>query len=251
MIIISQQVNYIQNKNLGYHKNNLIYLPVEGGQATNFEVFKNEALKLPGITAITQMSQRPVEMENSTGNVEWDGKAPDTHPNFTQVAVSYDFIKTMQAELLLGRDFSKDFADSANYLINESALKKIGYKDPIGKPLALRGIKGSIVGVVKDFHFSSLHVPIEPLIIRLIKKKKDGYALIRTEAGKTTIALEGLEKLHKKLNPEFVFAHQFADQEYAYLYKSEAGGTKALHLVCLFGHIYFLHGFVRVGIIYC
>jgi putative ABC transport system permease protein len=167
------------------------------------------------------MSTRPVQIENTTGGVEWEGKAPNTRPNFTQVAVGYDFVKTMQAKILLGRDFSKDFADSANYLINESALKKIGYKDPIGKPLTFWGTKGTIIGVIKDFHFNSLHVPINPLIIRLINEKSWGTALIRTEPGKTQIALEGLEKLHQKFNPEFPFSHQFADEEYGFLYKSE------------------------------
>ena len=147
-------------------------------------------------------------------------KSTEHKPNFTQVAVGYDFVKTMQAEIVEGRDFSKDFADSSNYLINETALKKIGYKDPVGKSLSLWGIKGSIVGVVKDFHFNSLHVSIEPLVIRLMKGSW-GTALIRTQQGKTKIALEGLEKLNQKLNPEFPFSYQFADEEYGYLYKSE------------------------------
>jgi len=221
MIIISNQVNYIQTKNLGYHKNNLIYIPISGKLAENFDLFKNEMLNLPGIKEVTKMSNRPVQIENSTGGVEWEGKSPDTKPNFTQAAVGYDFVKTMEVKMLMGRDFSKDFADSANYIINETALKKIGYKDPIGKPLTFWEKKGTIVGVVKDFHFNSLHVPIQPLIIRLSPRNSWGTILIRTEAGKTQIALAGLEKLHQKFNPDFPFSHQFADEEYSYLYKSE------------------------------
>ena len=220
MIIISNQVNYIQTKSLGYHKNNLIYMPLSGNLGTHFNLFKNEALKLSGITEISEMSQRPVEIENTTSGVEWEGKLPNTRPNFTQVSVGYDFIKTMQAQIVLGRDFSKNFADSTNYLINEVALNKIGYKNPIGKPLTFWGVKGTIVGVVKDFHFNSLHVAIEPIIIRLTKEHW-GVALIRTQPGKTQVALRGLEKLHQKLNPEFPFSYQFAEEEYAFLYKSE------------------------------
>jgi ABC-type antimicrobial peptide transport system permease subunit len=220
MVIVSKQVNYIYTKNIGYQKNNLIYMPISGSIGHNFEVFKNEALKLPGIKHVSQISQRPVELENTTSSVEWNGKSPATRPIFTQAAVGYDFVKTMQAEIVQGRDFSNDFSDSTNYLINESALKKIGYKDPIGKPLTFWGVKGTIIGVLKDFHFNSLHVPIEPLVIRLTKASW-GSALIRTEAGKTQTALEGLEKLHHKLNPEFPFSHQFANEEYGSLYKSE------------------------------
>jgi putative ABC transport system permease protein len=221
MIIISKQLDYTQTKNLGYHKNNLIYLPLTGELATNFDLFKNETLKLPGITGVSRISQRPVQIENSTNGVEWDGKTPNSKPNFTEVAVGYDFIKTMQTEILQGRDFSKDYADSADYLINETALRKIGYTNPIGKPLTFWGTKGSIIGIVKDFHFNSLHVKIEPLIIRLITKSNWGVALIRNEPGKTQVALTGLEKLHQRLNPAFPFSHQFADEEYSFLYKSE------------------------------
>jgi ABC-type antimicrobial peptide transport system permease subunit len=220
MIIISKQVDYIHTKNLGYHKNNLIYLPIAGNLGKNFNLFKNEALKLSGIKEVSQMSNRPLALTNTTGNVEWDGKSPSIRPSFTQLAVGYDFVKTMQAEIIKGRDFSKNFADSANYLINESALKKIGYQDPIGRSLTFWGTKGSIIGVIKDFHFNTLHVPIEPLILR-VSDATWGVALIRTEPGKTQIALEGLEKLHHQLNSEFVFGYQFADEEYGMLYKSE------------------------------
>lgn len=221
MIVVSGQVDFIQNKNLGYQKNNLIYLPLTGNIATNYNVFKHEALQVPGVMAMSHISQRPVQIENSTGDVEWEGKTPDTRPTFTQAAVGYDFVKTMQATLLYGRDFSENHADSSSYIINETALEIIGYEDPLGMPLTCWGVKGTIIGVVKDFHFNSLHVPISPLVLRLNTGTSWGAALIRTVPEKTSLALSGLEDLHKKLNPEFVFAHQFADEEYDFLYQSE------------------------------
>jgi putative ABC transport system permease protein len=221
MIVISRQVDFIQNKNLGYQRNNLIYLPLAGNSATNFDAFKNEALQIPGIIDISKMSQRPVQIENTTGAVRWEGKEPDTKPNFTQAAVGYDFTKTIRATMLYGRDFSHEFADSASYIINEQALKIIGYKNPIGMPLTFWGKEGTIIGVVKDFHFNSLHVPINPMILRLKTGALWGYALVRTDPAKTELALAGLEALHKKTNPEFIFTHQFADEEYESLYKSE------------------------------
>ncbi|HEX8378246.1 MAG TPA: ABC transporter permease [Pedobacter sp.] len=220
MIIISKQVDYIHNKNLGYNKNSLICIPITGALSTNFELFKNEALKLPGITQVCQISQGPVDIGNSTHGVEWDGKAPNTEPNFKCVAVGHDFAKTLQLKFVQGRDFSKAFADSSNYLINEAAAKKIGYNNPLGKNLTFWGVKGNIIGVLKDYHFSSLHTAIDPLIIRL-NNQSYGNAVIRAAPGETKKALEGLKKLHQKLNPDFIFSHQFADEEYASLYKSE------------------------------
>lgn len=220
VIVISNQVQYIQNKNLGYEKSNLIYLPLTGNISNNFSASKQEALKISGVFSVSQMSQRPVQLENATVDVEWEGKIPNTNPIFVRANIGYDFTKTMQATIVAGRDFSEDFSDSSNYIINEKALRIMGYKDPIGMPLSLGNRKGTIVGVVKDFHFKSLHVPIEPLVLRFARSGW-GYALICTAPDKTSIALAGLEELHKKLNPDFIFAHQFADEEYAYLYQSE------------------------------
>jgi len=128
----------------------------------------------------------------------------------------------MNIRILKGRDFSKDFAtDSVGYLLNEQALKKIGYKDPIGKTLTFWGKKGKIIGVLKDFHFNSLHVPVNALIIRHGELDNYGTVLVKTEAGKTKQVLANLEKLCKELNPKFPFTYQFSDEEYSKLYKSE------------------------------
>ena len=122
----------------------------------------------------------------------------------------------------MGRDFSKDFpTDSVGYILNESALKIIGYKDPIGKPLTFWQKKGTIVGVMKDFHFNSLHTPINPLVLRLGEKIEWGQALVRTQPGKTKEALASLGKICTELNPKFPFTYKFSDEEYAKLYKSE------------------------------
>lgn len=220
-IVVSKQVDFVQNKNLGYQKDNLIYLDLIGNLGRNFDTFKNELMNIPGVTGVTRMSNRPIGYENTTGSVEWEGKQPGTKPNFTPASIGYDFIETMNATLLYGRDFSREFADSSNYIINEAALKIIGYKDPIGMPLTFWGQKGQIVGVVKNFHFNSLHVPIAPLILRLRNDVGYGYAFIRTEPGKTADVVPELEALYKKLNPDFAFAHQFADEEYAAMYESE------------------------------
>jgi putative ABC transport system permease protein len=222
MTIISKQVGFVQNINLGYDRENLIYVPIEGELTNKYQVFKEEIMDKPGIQMITRISQTPTEIENGTYGVDWDGKDPGTKPMFTNAAAGYDFVRTLKLSLLSGRDFSKDHGtDTAAYILNESALKKIGYKDPIGRRLTFWGKKGTIIGVVKDFHFSSLREPIRPLIIRLGEKEDYGSFLIRTEPGKTKEAVASLETVYKKLNPKFPFTYQFSDLEYQKLYKSE------------------------------
>jgi ABC-type antimicrobial peptide transport system permease subunit len=221
-IVISKQVNYIQTKNLGYDRENLIYIPLEGDLIPKYEIFKDAALKMPGIQSVTRISNTPTNFGSTTGGVNWDGKNPNLNVEFTQVSVGYDFVRTMKLKIVDGRDYSKNFAtDSIGYIINEASLKRIGYADPIGKPLTMWGKKGKIVGVLKDFHFNSLHDPINPLIIRLREDEKFGNILVRTQPGQTKLALATIEKLCNQLNPRFTFSYAFSDEEYQKLYKNE------------------------------
>jgi hypothetical protein len=195
---------------------------LEGDLTSHYKILKQEAVKTPGIKTITRITQTPTQLDNGTGGVDWEGKDAESRPMFTHASVGYDFVKTMNLTILQGRDFSKDFArDSVGYVINEMALAKIGYKDPIGKPLTFWQKKGTILGIVKDFHFNSFHEAIKPLVLRLGEADTYGFALVRIERGKTKQALSSLERICKQLNPNFPFTYQFSDAEYQKLYKSE------------------------------
>ncbi len=221
-IVVSRQISYVQKINLGYDRENLIYIPVEGTMKDKYEILKSKALSSPGVQMVTRITQAPTEISNGTGGVQWEGKDPNAMHQFTQAATGYDFVKTMKLQLIEGRDFASDFAtDSVGYIINEAALKIINYKNPVGKPLTFWEKKGTIVGVLKDFHFSSLHEPIRPLVLRLGEKIGWGTILVRTEPGKTKEALASLEKISHEINPQFPFTYQFSDEEYQKLYKSE------------------------------
>jgi putative ABC transport system permease protein len=221
-IVVSRQVNYIQSINLGYNRENLVYAPIEGNLKQNFEVFKNEALKMPGIKSITRSASTPTNIIPSTIGVRWDGKDPNVNISFNNTSVGYDFVSTMQLKLVAGRDFSQDFpTDSNNYILNEAALKRIGYSNPIGRSFTQWGQQGKIIGIVKDFHFSSLHDQIKPLILRYGEKDAGGNMLVRTMPGQTKEALASLEKISKQLNPNFKFTYTFSDEEYNKLYNNE------------------------------
>jgi putative ABC transport system permease protein len=161
-------------------------------------------------------------IEHHKGGINWSGKDPSDDASFADAAVGYDFVKTMHLQLLDGRDFSRDFGnDSGSYILNETAVKRIGYTNPVGLPFTLGNVQGKIIGVLKDFHFNSMHDAIEPLVIRLDERPKWGSVLVRTETGKTKAVLAGLEGICKAMNPNFPFTYQFSDQEYTKLYKSE------------------------------
>ncbi|HET7896406.1 MAG TPA: ABC transporter permease, partial [Flavisolibacter sp.] len=221
-IVVSGQIDYIQHSNLGYDREDLLYIPLEGDLTGKYQLFKQKALDLPGVKDVTRCTQPPTNIDNSTGGVQWEGKDPTSMVQFTPLAVGYDFTKTMKVPMVQGRDFSKDFAtDTASYILNEAALAVIGYKEPLGKPLVFWQHPGKIIGVVKDFHFNSLHEPIHPMVLRLGEKIEYGHVLVRTAPGQTKEALAGLESICKDLNPQFPFTYQFSDEEYQKLYKSE------------------------------
>jgi putative ABC transport system permease protein len=221
-IVVSGQVEYAQSMNLGYNRENLLTIPLEGDLTGKYETFKQEATLLPGVAMVSRSSNSPTNIQNGTLGVDWDGKDPNNTIMFTNLATGYDFTGTMGLQLKDGRDYSKAYGtDTVGYILNEEAAKRIGYKDPIGKRLTFWGKKGTIIGVVRNFHFNSVHEPIKPLILHYGEKDDYGNALVRTKAGQTKVALKGLENLCRQLNPRFPFTYQFADEQYRNLYKSE------------------------------
>lgn len=221
-IVVSEQIDYVQSVNLGYNRENLVYIPLEGDLTGRYKLFKQEALQLPGVAMVSRASQSPTDIENGTLGVDWDGKDPNNTIMFTNTSVGYDFLKTMGLQLTEGRDYSPAYGtDTVGYILNEEAARRIGYKTPIGQRLTFWGKKGTIIGVVRNFHFNSLHDPIRPLIIHYGEADDYGQVLVRIKAGQTKTTLKGLEELCKQLNPSFPFTYQFADEQYRNLYKSE------------------------------
>jgi putative ABC transport system permease protein len=222
MIVIYRQMVYVQSKNIGYDRDNLLYIPIEGDLIKKYNLFKEEAGKMQGVLTISKMRNSPTIIEHHTNSIDWSGKDPNLNVSFADAVVGYDFVKTMNLKLKEGRDFSIGFGtDSASYLLNETAVEKIRYQNPIGQQVVWGNHPGKIIGVLKDFHFNSLHQVIEPLIVRLDENWTWGTILVRIKAGKTESAITGLEKICKTLNPKVPFTYQFSDLEYAKLYKSE------------------------------
>ncbi|GAB3263927.1 ABC transporter permease [Larkinella harenae] len=220
-VIIYRQLQYIQTKNLGFERENLIMIPSEGEIAQKFALFKRELGQMAGIQTVSTMQTSPLHNGNTTESVSWTGKDPNAVISFNNTAVGYDFVSALKVRLVQGRDFSPAFGtDSTNYLINEAAARRMGYPNPVGQPLTFWNKPGKIIGLVEDFHFNSLHESIRPLIIRLADNHY-GNILVRTQPGQTHEALASLETLCQRLNPKFPFTYSFVDAGYEKLYKSE------------------------------
>jgi len=223
-LVISQQLRYVQTKNLGFDRENLVYMhfPYPEGLASGFKVFKQELLTMPGIKSVDYSAQPPSHTNYYTYNLNWPGKNPNTKVFANANGIGYDYFRLMGIQFVEGRPFSPDFStDTTGIIINETALKMIGLKNPLGRQVTLDDRQRTILGVVKDFHFKSLHEPIEPLIMLLNPNPQTGYVLLKTEAGKTRQGLASMESVYTQMERKFPFRYSFADEEYQKLYNDE------------------------------
>ncbi|MNS09108.1 Macrolide export ATP-binding/permease protein MacB [compost metagenome] len=221
-IVVYRQVNFIKSKNLGFNKENLILLTLDGDLRKNYEVFKQDILQTSSIKAVTQSTTNPIEIGNNTEDVTWPGKQSDEKILFTNLFIGHDFVKTMGVTIKEGRDFSSArVSDTAGFIINEETVRRMKLtKNAVGTVITMWDIKGPIIGVVKDFHINSLHSAIEPLIM-VLRPEWGKVALVRTEAGKTQEAIAALSTAFKKYNPKYPFKYEFEDENYRQLYKNE------------------------------
>ncbi len=175
IIIISALVSYsqmefIKNKSLGFEKENLLYAWVPG---KNNEVLKTELLKNPNIVSVGASGAQLDWIGWWSGINKWDGKEHEDHISFGTLEVGYDYLQTYKMEMADGRYYSKEFtADQNNSIIvNESAVKIMNLQNPVGKSIQFSGKDRTIIGVVKDFHFETLHEEIGPLLFLLYPQK--------------------------------------------------------------------------------
>ena len=219
-VTVYKQMRYILSKNLGLDKENLVFVEMEGETSARFDTYKNELLTIPDVKSVTSTSGNPISYGRSSSSPSWRGKDPDMTVEMNILTVSHDFTSTMGMEILSGRDFSPAYGtDTVNFLVNEEAARIMGFENPVGEVLSVWGAEGQIVGLVRDFHMSSMYNPIEPLIVRF--GPSDTFLAFLRIQGDPGSALAGIEEVTKDFNPTFPFAYSFLDEEYAQSYRAE------------------------------
>lgn len=230
-VIILQQMHYMQTKNLGYDKEHVVVLPIGGKMLQNFQSLKDAFAQVPGVEGVTASYETPEYVEWGDGITATDEKGKH-NVSLNAMPVDLDFIKTMKMQLAAGRDFQLadfDLMDTTNksanfrqpYIINEVLAKKIGWtsQEAIGKTIE-KGAAGPVVGVVKDFNFSSLHEPIGPLLIFLGRDYSRTF-MVRISGNDLQKTLANLEAVWKQRIPERPFNYHFLDDDYNKLYQGE------------------------------
>jgi len=222
VLVMNQQIRFIQSQKMGFQEENIIYFNKEGKVATNPDVFIEELKKQQGVLSATLVNSNITNTSenSSTSGVSWPKKDPNSRIEFANTAVNFDFIKTLKIPLVAGRSFSKEFGNEKDkVLINEEAAKVMGLADPVGTSINIWGDDYQIIGVTKDYHFDSFHKNISPNFI-WIKPDLTQEVMVRISGNQQAATIAGLQKFyHSFTNQTLEF--NYLDEHLAKAYQSE------------------------------
>ncbi|RFS22686.1 ABC transporter permease [Chitinophaga silvatica] len=229
-IVVYRQLSFIQNRDIGYNKNDLVYVPIPklGNLVQHNQSLRAALSEKLDMDNVTIVSHLPTDLTTGTQSVYWDGKDPQFRPLFSRMWVDYNVMKTFKMTLKSGRFFRKDdIADENNYVVNETALKvlNVDANSAIGKKLTIDNRTGEIVGVLNDFNFKAIQQPIQPLFMHNASSGdfngNSGYVVVRTPISNVENVKAELQVAFNKTFGDYPFTMGFINQDLEHLYYSE------------------------------
>jgi ABC-type antimicrobial peptide transport system permease subunit len=218
VMVVYKQIEFIQSKNLGYDKDNVIRFDNEGKLRRGVSTFLTEVKKLPGVVNASTMSGDLVGNHSGGGGISWEGKTQGIE--FSGLYVDYDLLETLGLEMVEGRTFSPEFgSDRDKVIFNETAISMMGLKDPVGKTVTMWGAEKQIIGVVKDFHYESLYENVGPFFFTCTENTMK--TVVKIKAGMEKETLDRIDEFYREFNEGLPFDYQFLDQDYETLYAAE------------------------------
>lgn len=225
VMVVYYQIDYVQTKNLGYKRDNVIIFPNEGAAIAHPDVFMDKLKEIPGVIDCAGSAHTFTEASGAaTSGIGWEWKDPEEQVWFALATVYYGVTETLGMEMKSGRSFSRKFgAEESNVLFNERAIEAMGFTDdePIGKTVNVWGKEKTIVGVVKDFHFQSMHEEVQPMLFRFNKEQSIRNFMVKIETGTERETLSRIESFYHKFNPGYALQFKFMDQMYQAQYVAE------------------------------
>lgn len=211
IVVIFRQQQHIQNRPMGYDKENLIIIPARGDMGDKFSLFKAEVQQIPGVQSISAGSNNLIKFGGSVNGISWPGKTDDQNFSVTVTTVGYDWTKTAGLKMAAGRDFDPAYgADTLACLLNETAVKKMGLKEPV---IGAKVADKTVIGIVEDFVFNQPSSNPGPMMISL--GNGGSYFFIRIKNDNNWQKTVGLiETAAKRSNPNYPFELQFMKAEY-------------------------------------
>jgi len=211
-IVIAKQIDYLEQRPVGYDANRLIDIKANSDLSSKYGIVKNELLQIPGVKNVSAGTDNLVRFGGAFNGLDWPGKTPGQDFYITATNVGYDWIKTAGFQLAAGRDFSTSFGtDTSACLINQAAAKKMGLKEPIvGTKLG----KNTVIGVIKDFVYNHPFASPEPMVVYLSKHNLNHFFVRLNNDEKWREGVAQIEKVVKKTSPDFPFEFEFTKEEY-------------------------------------
>ncbi len=223
VLIVYKQVNYIQTKNLGYNRDNIIdfTIPLENDSTSLVSAgsFVNDLKNIPGVIAAGSHYHNLTGDHGGIGGFQWPGKDPTKDIDFANLEVGNGFLQTVGIKIKEGRNFSDNLNARNEIIFNESAISSMGLKDPIGKKVKFWNEEKTIVGVAKDFNFESLYQPLKPAFFQMFPVMPN--VIVKIKAGTERQTIEQVRKTYASFYKGLPFDYKFLDEEYQILYVSE------------------------------
>jgi putative ABC transport system permease protein len=221
-IVIYLQIFHVKDRDLGYNKNNLIYMFIQGKMKNNYAVIKNDLMST-GLVQNTSLSNNQIlQLGSNTGDFSWEGKDPSRQILITVEQVSQEYPATMGLHMKEGREFYSDFkSDSNSVIINESLAALMNKKNIVGSIISGQGQKFTVVGVIKDFIYNDMYAPAAPLMLFADTSNVSVMSVRLKEGASVPTALAKMETIIKNNNPGYPFDYSFVDQEFGKLFKTE------------------------------
>jgi putative ABC transport system permease protein len=221
-IVVYQQIQFAKNRPVGYTRDGLISIGMSAPVHQHFDEVRNDLIKSGAIITMAGAGSPATETWNSTSGFDWKGKDPNLSTDFRTVSVSYDYGQTVAWQIKEGRDFSRAFAtDTSAVILNEAAVKFIGFKNPVGETMTWWGNKLTVVGVIHNMIMQSPYEEVRPIIYNLSMEQQNVAILRLNPKLSAKAALSTIEPVFKKINPEQPFEYRFTDEEYAKKFGNE------------------------------
>ncbi|MDH5707247.1 MAG: ABC transporter permease, partial [Candidatus Aminicenantes bacterium] len=218
---IYKQIQYIRSKDLGFSKDQILVVRARQQLRANYNTIKERLLANPDVLHVSAASSIPLSIGNNNP-VYWEGKGPDSYVRMNFVCVDYDYFETFDMKMSYGRSFSREYpTDQKNYIINEAALKLTGYQDPIGKMFSMWQNEGTIVGVVKDFHGTSLHNDIRPIVFVMYQNLPYSNWFIKIRGSRIAESISFIKKTIADVVPGYPVEPEFLDEHFQRQYINE------------------------------
>lgn len=220
VLVVYQQITFINAKNLGYNKDNIISFAKEGKLEEGLETFLSALKKMPGVVAASSFGHDLIGDHGGISGLEWEGKDSEERIRFGNLEVDFGLMEMFGFEMKAGRMFSREFGtEESTIIFNEAAIDAMGLEAPLGKTVKFWGKERQIIGIAKNFHFESLYEPVAPCFFQCYPNLDN--ILVKIKAGMEKESIERIRQFYQEYNQGLPFEYKFLDEDYQALYASE------------------------------